>query len=476
MKLKVTNLTVTILVTLFLAGASVSPVFPQKIKCFVLTPPEQLLPGVKRIALADFPVTASYNYSNTSKEARGQKVLSQILSAVAEVGDKKNVEKQLTDRGGKIVDYMIADLLEADRGVREVGSGFLGLGKKEGRSFQEGAYTNIFSVVERNQMQRIIEEQQLGQAGIIDETQAAQVGKILAVDAVVLGTVSVSCGDRAFDEKRTDKKKGDYTVVCTERVATANAAIRIINVETGQVMGLKDARNQQKAKKCEGDYSNPLPAPQETVDICLHDVASQLVNYFTPVFTYQEIDLQKIKVDQYKTMAEKAKDAIDRYDLNTAFVQYTAIAQQDPYNDAVLFNLGGIHEAVGNYENALAQYEMAYKLKSKEDKYRKAIERVRKQVAFWEQLNALGIQLQPQTFEVSEAEVQATQIKKLEVKGPSSARRAIKAAPDANSETLVLVPGEIELEYLETVGTWHKVRLLDGREGYIAADETEKIR
>ncbi len=50
--------------------------------------------------------------------------------------------------------------------------------------------TKRFEVVERQLINKILEEQKLGMTGIIDATSAAQLGKMIGVDAVVTGTIT----------------------------------------------------------------------------------------------------------------------------------------------------------------------------------------------------------------------------------------------------------------------------------------------
>jgi hypothetical protein len=118
---------------------------------------------------------------------------------------------------------------------------------------------------------------------------------------------------------------------------------------------------------------------------------------------------------------------------------------------------------------------MAFKLKSKEKKFAEAQSRVRKQEEFWKQLNAMGIFLAERAFNVSQEQMQVMTTAKIEVKGPGSVRRAIRAEPNPGAATLITVPGEIELEYLGASGQWYKVKLLDGREGFIFKDEAKLI-
>lgn len=450
-------------------------VFAQSLKCFILTPPEQLLDGVKRIAITDFTVTSSYHADDPPSKAK-KKDWEKVLDVVSKAADKDKKNQRFLDSGEKIANLMISALLEDDRGIRDVGSGFLGLGRKEGKSFQQGARTNVFEIVERSQIAQVMQELQLAQTGVIDEAQAAQVGKMLGVDAIITGTVTASCEDRWIKENRKDKKKGNYVVDCNKRAASAFATIRIIKVETGQVIGSKQALKKEEQKKCEGEYGKDLPTPETTVDNCLQVAAGELVNYFAPRFELQKLDFAKIEGNEYKRFAETAKNALDQYHLDNAYLQYAAIVEQDPYNHSALFNVGVLEEAVGNYNLALEKYTMAAKLKSKEDKYTKAQSRVSKQVGFWDKLNALGIYIQEREFEISSDRVQAATVAKIQVSGSGSSRFDVKTAPDPGSETLVKVPGEVELELIETVGEWYKVRLLDEREGYIAKKDAKVLK
>ena len=444
----------------------------QNLKCFILTPPEQLLEGVKQVAILDLTVTTSFQEDVApGKEKKG---LLGVIEKVAESG--KAQQQRFSDSDTKLTDMMIAHLLNDKRGVETVGSGFLGLGSKEGKSFQNGARTNVFGVVERSRLQQIMNEQQLGQSGAISEAQAAQVGKLLGVDAIITGNLSVSAEDRWVKEDRGDEKKGTkHQVDCNKRIANASATIRIIKVETGQVIGSKQSNHKKEDKKCKGDYGE-MPAPDAQVEECLKKVSEELADYFAPHFELQKFDFAKLEDDNYKRFHESAKTALERYDIDAAYLQYAAVAEQDPYNHAAQFNLGVMYDVVGDYKQAREKFTMAAKLKSKEDKYTKAQSRVTKQLAFWDKLNALGISIVERKFEISSEQVQAASIPKIQVVASGSDRVEIKAQPNAGSTTLVKVPGEIELDLLETAGDWFKVKLLDGREGFIAKRNAKMLK
>ena len=74
--------------------------------------------------------------------------------------------------------------------------------------------TGLVKVVERAQLGKVIEELALTQGGAFDENSAKRVGRLLGVDAIVTGTYA---------------ELGSHTVEINSR---------IVNVETGEVLGV----------------------------------------------------------------------------------------------------------------------------------------------------------------------------------------------------------------------------------------------
>lgn len=75
---------------------------------------------------------------------------------------------------------------------------------------------NRFVVIERSQLERILEEHKLGLSGIIDQSTAVEVGKMAGVDAVVFGSIA--------SDKRT---------------VTIDA--RLVDTETAEIISARDA-------------------------------------------------------------------------------------------------------------------------------------------------------------------------------------------------------------------------------------------
>jgi len=85
-----------------------------------------------------------------------------------------------------------------------------------------------FIVVERDRLDKVVGEQKLGQSGAIDAGTAAQVGKVLGLNAIVTGSVS------QFGVKKEGK---DFIISQSkQQIVECTVDVRVTDAETGQVL------------------------------------------------------------------------------------------------------------------------------------------------------------------------------------------------------------------------------------------------
>jgi curli biogenesis system outer membrane secretion channel CsgG len=92
----------------------------------------------------------------------------------------------------------------------------------------ELAKSGKFIVVERDKMDKIMAEQKLGMTGAINPATAAQVGKILGLNAIVTGAIS-QFGETTEGSEYLITQSKSQIVKCT-------VDIRVVDAETGQVL------------------------------------------------------------------------------------------------------------------------------------------------------------------------------------------------------------------------------------------------
>ncbi len=85
-----------------------------------------------------------------------------------------------------------------------------------------------FIVVERQKLDKILEEQKFHQSGVVDPNTAAKVGKVLGLNAIVTGSIS------QFGVKKEGK---DFIVSQSkQQIVECTVDVRVVDVETGQVL------------------------------------------------------------------------------------------------------------------------------------------------------------------------------------------------------------------------------------------------
>lgn len=79
-------------------------------------------------------------------------------------------------------------------------------------------------VVERSRIDQILKEQSLSMTGAVDAGTAAKIGKILSVDAVVIGTIHVTERDVEFIARVIQSEKGIILASANEKLVTDSYA------------------------------------------------------------------------------------------------------------------------------------------------------------------------------------------------------------------------------------------------------------
>jgi len=106
--------------------------------------------------------------------------------------------------------------------------------------------TGKFQVLERDEIKGVIEEQKLGQSGLVTQESAAQVGKLLGVEIAIFGAVTEFGHSQGNMGGRVKKKGFGLGIKTTE--ASVGIDIRFINTTTGEIL-LADNVRKAKSKK-----------------------------------------------------------------------------------------------------------------------------------------------------------------------------------------------------------------------------------
>jgi hypothetical protein len=181
------------------------------------------------------------------------------------------------------------------------------------------------SVIDRANLQQILQEQNIGLSGILDAQGNYQVGKISGVDYLIVGEVSQGLVTKNLEERSYREKKSDGTYINRNKKiwiykGTANVQVRVINVTTGQIIY---SATKQGSAQVEEEYvepqskhpvtaimealtkSTPAPVIEKDPNVEKPDLVGRSIDQAVPGFGYDFFNIFKpegylIAIDPYK--------------------------------------------------------------------------------------------------------------------------------------------------------------------------------
>lgn len=420
--MKMKSLIISIIIILFALNTNA-----QDAECFILKAPEKPFYTIKKIGVLEF-----------------------------ECSNNRGMNKVITD-------FIVADLLDQYRGIYDKKSKFWGIQKgKEGQTFVKGVKTDFYQIIERDQLQQILKEQRISLSGAIDEGSAAEVGRILGLDIIIMGNVSYSSVDeRGSSLLGLASSSGSD---CLTRKVTAKGTMKMVSVETAQIVGTKSAQAYISINKC-GDQRSGIPRPEVMAEACMKTLARQFSDYFAPGYQYIEYDFERIKLKEFRKTGKEALGFVQNGDLDRAFPIIYAMFEADSYNPKAAYNLGILYEMVGSYPDAYEYYSIAYELDYTNPQYAEASIRAKEGIDLNQYLDDIGRPVEAYTFTGNEAANALAE--RVQIKGNSGDRVNIYDLPDKGSTVTAKVPGGLEFKVIEKNGSFYKIQLRGTKTGFV---------
>ena len=259
--------------------------------------------------------------------------------------------------------------------------------------------TQYFSIMERKELNKILEEHALHMSGIVDNATVVEYGKIIGVDGIVLGDVTAYkvSATRGHEKVKEKVWKGDYekdkngnivyektrsgrqkkkvyveeyvSRVFINRTVTVGVNFRLVSVQTGEIRA-SDSNTKSNTKKY-FPHKGQIPAAEQILD----NLSESVLNKFVPLITPHNISVSK-----------EFEEGNDQVDLGIEYAQknlwdraksiWEAEVNKDPRNSAALYNLGIAYEVLGDFNMAEQLYNKALDIEPNE-LYMEAVSNIR---------------------------------------------------------------------------------------------------
>jgi len=401
----------------------------QNVECFVIAPPV-LLPGVHKIAIM--------NFENFNRD-----------------------EYYHTYGGAAFPDYLSAAFFDDTRGIHDVSSGLFST--KRGVSYIKCDGINKYQIIEREQINKVLIEKNLGSDMSLSDNQTAEIGKVLGIDALLTGTIRYNYTSR---RNSVTSQSGNVTYY-TENKCETEITVKVVSVATAQIMATKTFSNVYSDRKGGPDEGKVMRFEQ-LAPMNLKTIAFQVSSYFAPYYYCYKAEFGKIKVAEFKDKVNNIKSYLEAGDLKSAYSIYKAIYDADNYNAVAAANLGELYFITGDYEEAARWYDVAAQIDSKA--YSKGNEAAKTWAGYVRTLRDYGVTIEKYDF-TANANALAD---KIHTKGNKNDRFEVFERTDKSSAIQAKVPGDTEFIVIEKNGDFVKIKLLGGKEGYISRENLKK--
>ena len=311
----------------------------------VLKPAELDVGAVKKVAVLDFDFIGSWDFADEQKKANDVRAISRILLRNMFKNNKPPDPKEAYP-GRILSDRLVAKLVN----------------------------NQYYTVVERKELSKILEEQALSLSGVIDANQASEIGRLLGAEGLVMGSGSYNVQDRGqwetYKEKKVEKKR--YRIY---RQVDVQFTYKIVNITTGTIIASKTnstgtGKNSRYSStgKNENEALKNIPDWRPIVDNLVDKLLNQTIWQIAPHYVTEKREIEEGESDQMEAAVEYAKrdlweDAREVWDM----------VAQDPSADkedriAATYNLGLYHELSGDLDEAEDFFDKAFKM-SGDSKY-----------------------------------------------------------------------------------------------------------
>jgi len=140
---------------------------------------------------------------------------------------------------------------------------------------KQGNYT----VVERQEIARIMKEQALGASGAVTEQSAAKIGQLLGVEFAVMGSVT----EFGYAESKKGASFGGYGVGMNKKSATVAVDCRFVNTSTGEIIAAEHVRKEKASTGVSLNtqsmsYNNQNDFDQSVVGKATNDAITEMVD------------------------------------------------------------------------------------------------------------------------------------------------------------------------------------------------------
>lgn len=104
--------------------------------------------------------------------------------------------------------------------------------------------SDAYTVIERAEIDRVLQEQDLGTAGIVTQQSAAEVGKMLGAEIVIFGSVT----EFGYKDRSVGGATRRFGIGIESQTAVVATDVRMVNSTTGEIIAAENVRKEESKR------------------------------------------------------------------------------------------------------------------------------------------------------------------------------------------------------------------------------------
>ncbi len=246
------------------------------------------------------------------------------------------------------------------------------------RLFETGA----FEIVDRQNIDRLMEEHSLSLSGLVDESSALEIGKLMGSAVLIFGRITENeyVEQTTKSDEKVDMDGNKYHIYQRNGKYSLRINIRLVDVTTGKILATRPFEADKTARR----YGKDEPAPEidenKLFRECVDDIGIEFARMVAP---YEEEVIVRFESDRDLPELDAALTSIKIDDWDHAINTLRKATMKPEINDKTrakaYYNYGLVIMYDGQYENAIEAFRKAMQLRSGRNRYQQAIIKARKE-------------------------------------------------------------------------------------------------
>ncbi len=247
-----------------------------------------------------------------------------------------------------------------------------------------------FDVVDRRHLKAVLKEQSLGASGLVDESTASELGRLLGASVLIFGRIQEDVYKEEISSDKPYKTKKGKVHVRKRRKGTYRfrVSLKLIDVQNGKILTVKQFSATKSKQTSALDKTPPKIDKSTLYQSCMKSVGKQFIKVIAP---YKQRVSASFETDDLLPEVDGAIAFFNAGEWDEGLQMLKSAAHKPGLNAEVkakaFYNLGLAQIYNHQFEAAIRNIKQAIRLNPESSRYPEALKKAKAEKQKADQLN-----------------------------------------------------------------------------------------